>query len=74
MKSFLKKYSIPIIIWLIFETVAISLFISTSKVFYLLNFTYIGTSVAFGISLMAHKKNMQEMLFNSVLDYICLYI
>ena len=52
----LKKYSISIIIWLIFETVAISLFISTSKIFYLLNFTYIGTCVAVGISMMAHKK------------------
>ena len=56
MKKFLKEYRIPIIIWLIFEVVAISLFISTSKIFYLLNFTYIGTCVALGISLMAHKK------------------
>ena len=56
MKKFLKEYRISIIIWLIFEVVAISLLISTSKIFYLLNFTYIGTCVALGTSLMAHKK------------------
>ena len=56
MKKFLKEYKISIIIWLIFEIVAISLFISTSKIFYLLNFTYIGTCVAVGTALMAHKK------------------
>ena len=39
MKKFLKEYRISIIIWLIFEIVAISLFVSTSKIFYLLNFT-----------------------------------
>ena len=56
MKKFLKEYKISIIIWLIFEIVAISLFISTGKIFYLLNFTYIGTCVALGTLLMAHKK------------------
>ena len=56
MKKFLKEYKISIIIWLIFEIVAISLFVSTSKIFYLLNFTYIGTCVAIGTALMAHKK------------------
>ena len=56
MKKFLKEYRISIIIWLIFEIVAISLFVSTNKIFYLLNFTYIGTCIALGITLMAHKK------------------
>ena len=55
MKNFIKENSISIIIWCIFETVAISLFISTSKLFYLLNFTYIGTCVSLGILMMKHK-------------------
>ena len=75
MKSFLKKYSISIIIWLIFETVAISLFVSTSKIFYILNFTYIGTCVALGISLVAHKKKYARNVVQfSVGLYMLIYL
>ena len=75
MKSFFKKYSISIIIWLIFETVAISLFVTTSKIFYLLNFTYIGTCVALGISLMAHKKKYARNVVQfSVGLYMLIYL
>ena len=56
MKKFLKDNMIPIIMWLIFETVAVSLFLSTKNIFYLFNFTYIGTCIAVGLFLMAHKK------------------
>ena len=56
MKTFIKDNNISILMWIIFEIVAVSLFISTGKIFYLLNFTYIGTCVAVGISMMAHKK------------------
>lgn len=56
MKKFIKDNNISILMWIIFEIVAVSLFISTGKIFYLLNFTYIGTCVAVGISMMAHKK------------------
>ena len=55
MKKFFKENSISVIIWCIFEIVAISLFISTSKIFYLLNFTYIGTCISLGIFMMNHK-------------------
>ena len=56
MKKSIKENKISIIMWLIFEFVAVSLFLSTKKIFYLLNFTYIGTCIALGIYLMAHKK------------------
>ena len=56
MKKWIKENRISIIMLLIFEIVAISLFISTNKIFYLLNFTYIGLCVSLGISLMVHKK------------------
>ena len=56
MKKWIKENKISIIMLLIFEIVAISLFISTNKIFYLLNFTYIGLCVSLGISLMVHKK------------------
>ena len=45
----MKKYPIPIIILIIFETVAISLWLAKDNLFYLLNFSYIGCSnAAFG--------------------------
>ena len=47
---------LSIIIWLIFEIVAFTLFKTTGKIFYLLNFTYIGVCVSIGISMMSHKK------------------
>lgn len=56
MKKWIKENTISITMLLIFEIVAISLFISTNKIFYLLNFTYIGLCVSLGISLMVHKK------------------
>ena len=56
MKKFFKDNSIPIIMWLIFETVAVSLFLSTKNIFYLFNFTYIGTCIAIGLFLMGNKK------------------
>ena len=56
MKKYIKKNKLPVLMWLIFEIVAISLFISTHKVFYLLNFTYIGTCISSGIYMMVHKK------------------
>ncbi len=56
MKKFIKDNMIPIIMWLIFETVAVSLFLSTKNIFYLLNFTYIGTCIVIGLYLLSHKK------------------
>ena len=56
MKKWIKENRISISMLLIFEIVAISLFISTNKIFYLLNFTYIGLCVSLGIYLMIHKK------------------
>lgn len=56
MKKILKENRISIMIWLIFEIFAIILSITTKKIFYLLNFTYIGTCIALGIYLMSHKK------------------
>ena len=47
----MKKYRIPLLLWLAFEVVAVILWLSLDKVFYLFNFTYIGTAIAFGVAL-----------------------
>ena len=51
----IKENRIILITMLIFETVAISLFISTKNLFYLLNFNYIGICISIGMYLMSHK-------------------
>ncbi|MCK5046630.1 MAG: 4Fe-4S binding protein [Candidatus Heimdallarchaeota archaeon] len=50
-KTFLKKYSILIVMLTVFYTVAITLWLALDEIFYLLNFGIIGTSIALGIGL-----------------------
>lgn len=45
------KFKIPLLLWVTFETVAVLLWLSLDNVFYLLNFTYIGTANAVGLAL-----------------------
>lgn len=52
----IKKYLFPIIMFLIFETVAISLWLTKDNLFYLFNFSYIGIAVSLGIGLMIAKN------------------
>ena len=46
MRKWNKENNISIAMWLIFEIIAVSLFINTGKIFYLFNFTYIGNCIA----------------------------
>lgn len=52
MKEKIRKYSVSIIMFLVFEIVAITLWLIKGKLFFLLNFSYIGISVSLGIALM----------------------
>lgn len=56
MRETIRKYRLPIIMLLIFETVAISLWLSKDDLFYLINFSYIGISIALGTGLMIGKN------------------
>ncbi len=47
----MKKYTMPLIMLIIFETVAITLWLTKDNLFYLFNFSYIGCSIALGLSL-----------------------
>lgn len=51
-----RKFLPPLTMWLIFETIAIALWLALDNVFYLFNFSYIGTSLAVGLVLYAQKK------------------
>ena len=51
----IKKYIVPLIMLIVFETVAITLWLTLGNIFYLFNFTYIGISVSLGIFLFIKK-------------------
>ena len=41
----MKKYLLPVVMLLLFETVAVTLWLTKDNLFYLINFSYIGVSV-----------------------------
>ena len=52
----LKKYGVPLVLFLVFETVAVTLWLTKDNIFYLLNFSYIGCSVALGLLLFLQRR------------------
>lgn len=75
MKKWLKSNWQIIVLWLIFETVAILLTVFTSNKFYLYNFSYIGTCLAIGIYLYAHKiKYARNIVQFAVGTYMLVYL
>ena len=51
----MKKYAMPVIMLVIFETVAITLWLTKDNLFYLFNFSYIGLSISLGTFLFIRK-------------------
>ena len=52
----LKESLLPLLMLLVFEAVAVSLWLTKNNLFYLINFSYIGASVSLGIFLLQKKK------------------
>lgn len=52
----LKKYLAPLTMWFIFEAIAVVLWVTLKNIFYLFNFSYIGTAIAIGLVLYTKKK------------------
>ena len=50
-----KKYTIPIVLLIVFETIAITLWLTKNNLFYLFNFSYIGISISLGMFLLIRK-------------------
>lgn len=48
----MKKYAIPLILWGVFEAVAVTLTVTKGNLFYLFNFSYIGSAIAVSTALM----------------------
>ncbi len=71
----MRKYRVSLLIWLAFEIVAVALWLSFDNLFYLLNFTYIGTAVALGsafyIAEFAHARMAVQIAVGS---YMLVYL
>ncbi len=52
----MKKYLAPLTMWFIFEAIAVVLWVTLKNIFYLFNFSYIGTAIAIGLVLYTKKK------------------
>ena len=70
-----KKFMLPVMMWLIFETIAITLWLTMQNIFYLLNFSYIGTSIAIGFLLFQfqykHARRIAQFLVGT---YMFVYL
>ena len=73
--SVLRKYMSSILLFLLFETVAIMLWIAKDNLFYLLNFSYIGGCLALGTALFtAGKHYARHFVQLTVGSYMLLYL
>ncbi len=71
----IKKYSASLIMFAIFETIAIVLWRTLDNPFYLFNFTYIGGCIALGLALYIKKyKHARLVVQFSVGLYMLLYL
>ncbi len=66
MKQFFKQYGLSALTLLIFETVAVVLWLTKDNPFYLFNFSYIGLSITLGLVLFAkryrHARRVVQLL------------
>lgn len=60
----MKKYAMPIIMLVVFETVAITLWLTKNNLFYLFNFSYIGLSISLGVFLYIKPELFMEQIFS----------
>lgn len=71
----MKKYIAPIVMFVIFETVAVILWLTLDNIFYLFNFSYIGMAVSLGIFLFVkkykHARRVTQLLVGA---YMLIYL
>lgn len=72
---FLKKYYMPIIIFVVFEMIAITLWLTLNNHFYLFNFTYIGSFITLGLVLYIKKFKYARLVVQFAVGlYMFLYL
>lgn len=71
----MKKYALPIIMLMIFETIAVTLWLTLDNIFYLFNFSYIGISIALGILLFIKKYDYARRVTQLLVGlYMLIYL
>ena len=71
----IRKYIASLLLFLLFETVAITLWKAKGNLFYLLNFSYIGGCLALGAALFtAGKRYARHFVQLAVGSYMLLYL
>ena len=71
----MKKYAWPMLMWLVFMSIAITLSLTKNNLFYLFNFGYIGTAISLGMAMMANKyKHARRFVQLFVGLYMLVYL
>lgn len=74
-RSGFSKYLVSILLFLLFEAVAITLWLTKNNLFYLLNFSYIGCCLSLGTTLFtAGKRYARHFVQLAVGCYMLLYL
>ena len=71
----MRKYIIPFIMFIIFETIAITLWLTKDNLFYLLNFSYIGCAIALGLILYLKEYKYARRITQTLVGlYMLVYL
>ena len=74
----MKKYFLPLSMLVIFETVAVTLWLTLDNIFYLFNFSYIGISISLGMFLYVKKykyaRRIAQLLVGLYVGLFRLYL
>lgn len=71
----LPKYTIPVVFLVLFEAIAITLWLLKDNIFYLMNFSYIGVCLALGLMLfVAGKRYARHFVQLAIGSYMLIYL
>lgn len=71
----MKKHFVAIIMFVIFEIIAITLWLSKDNLFYLFNFTYIGCALSLGIALFINNHKYARRITQLLVGlYMLIYL
>ncbi len=71
----MRKYALPIGLWLVFEAIAVSLWLATDDFFFFWNFTYIGSCIAIGLYLYQKKVRFARQIVQFAVGlYMLVYL
>ena len=71
----MKKYLFPIVMLLVFETIAVTFWLTKDNLFYLFNFSYIGLSIALGLFLFIRKYKYARHIVQLLIGlYMLIYL